>query len=108
MLFRSRLEFVELLVRVLAAAPDPNVRDGRMAAELGTQLVRQARSWRTLEAAAMALAETGQWAAAAARQREAIEALQPANSDARTALTNNLRRYERHEPCRVPWTTDPI
>ena len=104
----DRLEFVEVLVRLLAAAPDPNVRDGRTAVDLGTRLVRQGRSWRTLEALAMALAETGQWAEAAARQRDAIEASNSANRDVRSALTDNLRRYERHEPCRVPWSTDPI
>ncbi|HLG55254.1 MAG TPA: tetratricopeptide repeat protein [Vicinamibacterales bacterium] len=104
----DRLEFVEVLVRVLAAAPDANVRDGRMAADLGARLVQQARSWRTLEALAMALAETGRWVEAVARQREAIEAFPRANSDTRSALTDNLRRYERHEPCRVPWSTDPI
>jgi len=101
-------EFVDLLVRVLAAAPDANVRDGRMAAELGEQLVRQARSWRTLEALAMALAETGQWDAAIARQREAIDALARINSAASGPLVENLRRYERHQPCRVPWSSDPI
>ena len=104
----DQLAFVELLVRLLAAAPDPNVRDGRLAADLGARLVRQARSWRTLEALAMALAETGQWAEAAARQREAIEAFPRANGSASVSLTDNLRRYERHEPCRVPWSTDPI
>ena len=45
---------------------------------------------------------------AAARQRDAIEAFNSANSDVRSALTDNLRRYERHEPCRVPWRADPI
>jgi tetratricopeptide (TPR) repeat protein len=104
----DRLEFVEVLVRVLAAAPDPNVRDGRMAADLGARLVQQARSWRTLEALAMALAETGQWAEAAARQRDAIEAFPHGTTGTPTALTDNLRRYERHEPCRVPWSTDPV
>ncbi len=86
----DRLEFVELLVRLLAAAPDPNVRDGRTAVDLGTRLVRQGRSWRTLEALAMALAETGQWAEAAARQRDAIEASNSANRDVRSALDRQL------------------
>src|SRR6185503_20682801 len=98
------LEFVELLVRVLAAAPDASVRDGRMAAELGARLVRQARSWRSLEALAMALAETGQWVEAVARQREAIESFQRATRAANPALSDGLRRYERREPSRVPWT----
>jgi hypothetical protein len=56
----------------------------------------------------MALAETGQWAEAAARQRDAIEAFPHGNAGTPTALTDNLRRYERHEPCRVPWSTDPV
>jgi tetratricopeptide (TPR) repeat protein len=104
----DRLEFVEVLVRVLAAAPDPNVRDGRTAADLGAMLVQKSRSWRTLEALAMALAETGRWAEATARQREAIAALTGDAGDARLAMTENLARYERREPCRVPWSVDPI
>jgi hypothetical protein len=79
-----------------------------MAAELGERLVRQARSWRTLEALAMALAETGQWDAAAARQREAIDALARVDSAATAPLLDNLRRYERQEACRVPWSTAPL
>jgi tetratricopeptide (TPR) repeat protein len=106
--YPERLEFTELLVRVLAAAPDASVRDGRVAAALGAQLVRQARTWRTLEADAMALAETGQWADAAARQREALAALPPAKSGASAALNDELTRYERREPSRVPWSTDPL
>jgi len=104
----ERLEFVELLVRVLAAAPDPSVRDGRLAADLGARLVRQVRTWRTLDAFAMALAETGQWTDAVAREREAIEAFQRANRTTNPALDDALRRYERHQPSRVPWSGDPL
>lgn len=102
--------FVELLVRVLAAAPDAAVRDGRTASELGEGLVRQARSWRTLEALAMALAEAGRWDDAIARQREAITLAQGDRSAAAAAreLANNLRRYEQHQPSRVPWSGDPF
>ena len=106
--YPERLEFAELLVRVLAAAPDASVRDGRMAADLGAQLVRQARTWRTLEAEAMALAETGQWAEAVARQREAIAALPQAKGGAGASLNDGLTRYERREPSRLPWSTDPL
>ena len=57
----------------------------------------------------MALAETGRWAEAVARQREAIEAMRGTPAPrVRIALTGNLRRYERHQPCRVPWSADPI
>ncbi|HEV8393107.1 MAG TPA: tetratricopeptide repeat protein [Vicinamibacterales bacterium] len=104
----ERSEFVELLVRVLAAAPDPKVRDGGMAVTLGERLVRETRSWRTLEALAMALAETGRWPEAIARQREAIDAFQRAPGRATPALADNLHRYERREPCRVPWSFDPL
>lgn len=104
----ERLEFTELLVRVLAAAPDASVRDGRMAADLGTRLVRQARTWRTLEAQAMALAETGQWAEAVAAQRDAIDLFQRASRADSPALAEGLRRYERRQPSRVPWSTDPL
>jgi tetratricopeptide (TPR) repeat protein len=104
----ERLEFVELLVRVLAAAPDARVRDGRLATELGARLVGQSRTWRTLEALAMALAETGQWAEAVARQREAVEAFQRATRGESAALTDGLRRYERREASRVPWSMEPL
>jgi tetratricopeptide (TPR) repeat protein len=106
--YPERVEFTELLVRILAAAPDGAVRDGRMAADLGAQLVRRARTWRTLEADAMALAETGQWAEAVARQREAIAALPRDKAGASVPLSDGLRRYERREPSRVPWSTDPF
>jgi tetratricopeptide (TPR) repeat protein len=104
----ERLEFVELLVRVLAAAPDANVRDGRLAADLAAPLVQQARTWRTLEAQAMALAETGQWTEAVARQRDAIDAFQRSGRPAGPALDDGLRRYEHHQPSRVPWSADPL
>jgi tetratricopeptide (TPR) repeat protein len=103
----NQAEFSELLVRILAAAPDDQARDGRMAVEVGEGLVRQASTWRTLEALAMALAETGRWPEAVARQREAIEAF-ARTGGATTALMENLRRFERHQPSRVPWSFDPV
>ena len=103
----EHLEFTELLVRVLAAAPDAGVRDGELAADLATRLVTQARTWRTLEAQAMALAETNQWSEAAARQRDAIETFRAAGRGEAPWLSDGLRRYERHEASRVPWSFDP-
>ena len=104
----ERLEFTELLVRVLAAAPDAGVRDGPQAADLGARLVMQVRTWRTLEAQAMALAETGKWMDAVARQQEAIDLFQRATRGTSTPLSEGLRRYERHEPSRVPWSAEPL
>ena len=103
----DRPEFSELLVRILAAAPDDHVRDGRLAIEIGEPLLRQARTWRTLEATAMALAEAGRWPEAEARQREAIEALGRAGGPT-AALSDTLRRFERRQPSRVPWSFDPV
>ena len=56
----------------------------------------------------MALAETGQWTEAVARQREAIAAFRQASRAPSAALDDALRRYERREPSRVPWSADPL
>ena len=101
-------EFTELLVRVLAAAPDGNVRDGAQAVALARALVEQSRSWRTLEALAMALAESGLFSEAVARQQEAIETYRLRTGRSNTAMAATLRAYERREPCRVPWVGDPV
>jgi tetratricopeptide (TPR) repeat protein len=100
-------EFAELLVRILAAAPDDRVRDGKMAVEVGERLVRQIRTWRTLEALAMALAETGRWPEAVVTQREAVDAL-ARTGGATSGLSGMLGRFERHQPARVPWSFDPV
>jgi tetratricopeptide (TPR) repeat protein len=104
----DRLELVEVLVRILAAAPDAAVRDGATAVGLGEHVVQRARSWRTLEALAMALAEAGRWDDAISRQREAMASARGASPDANAALAANLRRYERREPCRQPWSVAPV
>jgi tetratricopeptide (TPR) repeat protein len=106
--YPDRPEFTELLVRLLAAAPDANVRDGAQAVALGRMLIEQSRSWRTLEAMAMALAESGAFAEAIARQQEAIDDHGRRMGRSNAAMTAILHRYERREPCRVPWVGDPI
>ena len=59
------------------------------------------------ETLAMALAERGQFAEAVALQRQLMEASIRQGLDAVTKrLAANLLRYERYQPCRVPWTTD--
>jgi tetratricopeptide (TPR) repeat protein len=101
-------EFTELLVRVLAAAPDAGVRDGALALELATDLVARARTWRTLEAHAMALAEAGRFDEAAARQREAMAAYERERGEPDAAMTDLLADYRRDVPARVPWPSDPL
>jgi tetratricopeptide (TPR) repeat protein len=106
--YPERWQFDELLVRVLAAAPDAGVRDGPLAVDLGERLAARTRTWRTLEALAMALAEAGRWPEAVARQQEAIAAFHRAGPTPVPELIDALRRYERHQPSRVPWATDPL
>lgn len=96
------------LARVLAAAPDASVRDGRRAKALVDRLL--ATEGQTLdlgETTAMMLAERGQFSEAATVQRSVIEGAQRLNLPHVVArLTANLQRYERREPCRTPFTDE--
>ncbi len=59
------------------------------------------------ETMAMALAERGQFAEAVAIQRQLMEASSRQGLDAVTKrMAANLLRYERGQPCRMPWTPD--
>jgi tetratricopeptide (TPR) repeat protein len=102
-------EVVNALARLLAAAPDANIRDGKRALELLRQIVTVKESSIDLEWAetiAMALAETGDFAKAAALQRSVIERLERENLAGVEALRGTLALYERGEACRVPWRDD--
>jgi tetratricopeptide (TPR) repeat protein len=96
------------LARLLAAAPDDTVRDGARAVGLVQSLERTNGPTIALaETSAMALAETGRFMDAIARQRQAIAmATQAGRADIATRLTENLRRYESGMPSRVPWPDD--
>ena len=104
----ERPEFSEALARLLAAAPDPNVRDGNAALQVARALAAERRSWSRLETMAMTLAATGRYQEAAALQREAIAAYRMETGTSSTGMTANLSRYERGEAARSPWTIDPI
>jgi tetratricopeptide (TPR) repeat protein len=108
-LYPDRTEFSHALARLLAAAPDDRVRDGRRALTLAQQLLKQPASNDLRETMAMAFAESGQYEQAAAWQREAIAgAEQGGRHDLAVAMTENLRLFERQKPCRVPWRDDPV
>ena len=104
--FPNETSFPHALARLLAAAPDPAIRNGRRAMTLVEQ-VMAAEPEPTLdlgETMAMTLAELGRFAEAAEVQRALIGAAEMARlPDAVRHLTVNLRRYERGEPCRTPW-----
>ena len=96
------------LARLLASAPDDGVRDGSRALSIVQTLERTTAPALTLvETAAMALAETGRFRDAAARQRQAIAmATQAGRMDLAARLTESLRRYESNMPSRTPWPDD--
>ena len=99
--------FAHALARLLAAAPDDRVRDGQRAMTLMTELLKAQNTVGTAETMAMALAETGQWTHAIDWQRQTIDAARQARQPALVArLTANLKLYQRHQPCRVPWSDD--
>ena len=105
----QRSRFTHPLARLLAAAPDDAVRDGRRALAIVEGLAETEQSLLLGETLAMALAEVGRHAEAATVQRDLIAAAsQTGLRDTATALGANLRRYERGRPCRQPWTPDEL
>ena len=95
------------LARLLAAAPDDRVRDGRRAMVVMQSLLEKPRSTDLGETMAMTLAELGQYEEAAAWQREAMAAAERGGrADLVERMAENLRLYEHHMPCRTPWRDD--
>jgi len=103
----DRSDFNYALARILAAAPDDQVRNGQRALAIVEELVKTSKTIDLGETMAMSLAEIGRYDEAVAIQRQVIEA---ANRGGLTAvarrMAGNLQRYERRQPCRQPWTTD--
>ena len=98
-----------VLARLLAAAPDPEIRDGARAKTLVDTLLKTERSVDVGATAAMALAELGDYTQAAALQREVIAAAEGAGlHDIVRHLTDNLTLYEHRRPCRIPFTDDEL
>ena len=96
------------LARVLASAPDDAVRDGPRALAIMQSLEKTTTpNLALVETSAMALAESGRFADAIARQRQAIAMATAARrADVATRLSENLRRYESNMPARTPWADD--
>ncbi len=92
-----------LLVRVLAAAPDAGVRDGERALSLADERLRGDTSIETYESLAMAYAEVGRYDEAVTWQQRAIGAAQQAGQAPRVrSLAANLARYRQGRPSRSP------
>ncbi len=100
-------EFPNALARLLAAAPDPQVRDGQAALDLVRALAEQHESPAVAETMAMALAERGQFAEAAEWQRLAMtSAAEAGETEVAQQMAASLALYQRHQPCRTPWRDD--
>lgn len=105
----DRIELTHALVRLLAAAPDGAVRDGRRASTLVAVLVQQAPSPEVGETLAMVQAELGEFDAAVATQRSVLDSARSAGDQmAIQRMTANLRLYERRQPCRTPWPDEDL
>ena len=92
------------LARLLAAAPDDRVRDGRRAMKVMQELLKKPQTTDLGETMAMTFAELGQYEEAVAWQRKTIAAAERGGrTDLVQHLSDNLRLYERHMPCRTPW-----
>ena len=101
--------FPRALARLLAAAPDDRVRDGRRALAMANALVKSEQSTDIGETLAMALAETGRFADAVELQRDLIAAARSAGrADLASDLEQNLKLYESHRACRTPWRAEDV
>lgn len=105
--FPGHTGFPHALARLLAAAPDDRVRDGRRALALIETVLETDKSTNAGEALAMALAELGRYEEAAGVQRDLIAAARQAG-DRRLARTlgEQLSLYEARQPSRTLWRTD--
>ena len=87
--------FSHALARVLVAAPDDRVRDGRRAKILVDDLLKGPQTIELGETTAMMLAELGDFAQAALVQRDILAAAaQRGLPDVQRRATENLKRYE--------------
>jgi len=101
--------FTHALARLLSAAPDDQVRDASLAQQLIERLLEQQQTIELGETTAMMLAELGEYGQAVAVQRDVLVAAQQAGLvDVTARLEVNLARYERGEPCRIPWTPEEL
>ena len=99
----DRPMLTDLLVRVLAAAPDDRVRDGRQAMVLMQELLEGPQNPSLGEAMAMTLAELGRYEEAVTWQRQAmVAAEETGRSDLAQGMAENLALYLQGKPCRKP------
>jgi tetratricopeptide (TPR) repeat protein len=98
---------LQAVVRLLSAAPDERVRDGRRAERLARALVTTDATYDQIEAVAMMAAERGDFETAERLQLQALEVIgQGAPPALVDELRRNLERYRSRRACRTPWPDD--
>ncbi len=109
-LYGDRTDLKIALARVLAASSDDRVRNGVRAMTISQQLFDAGEKSTSLgETMAMAQAEQGNFARAAAIQRDIMAASQKAGFTANVQrMAANLALYERSRPCRTPWIEEDL
>jgi len=95
------------VARLLAAAPDPRVRDGSEALALARAVEETHKTTAVAETMAMALAELGRFAEAVEWQRAAMSGAAAGGQAAVSQrMAANLALYRLGRPCRTPWRDD--
>lgn len=97
--------YAHLLARVLAAAPESAVRDGRRAVELAGEALRASVNVDHVETLAMAYAEVGDFASATVWQRRVLDRARERGFPAERVerIRRRMEAYQRGEPARSPW-----
>jgi tetratricopeptide (TPR) repeat protein len=99
--------FALALARVLAAAPDENVRDGKRALAIVDAIPADGRRVEWGVVRGLALAEAGRFAEAVQVQRAVIAALERNGSpELARSQAEVLGWYEKGRPRRTPWRSD--
>ena len=94
------LDIANVLARILAAAPDPALRDGAEAVRLAEAVFQRDRLFQYGETYAMALAQGGRFSEAVKLQEELLSLVRRENAPEDVLrLSRNLARYEARQTC---------
>ncbi len=107
--FPGHPDMTHAVARLLAASPDPKIRNGMRALQILKGLFEGQGELELeyVETLAMAFAATGQFERAAEMQRAMISDLQRNQRfDLARLLNENLALYQSRQPCRRPWRED--
>ena len=92
-----------LLARVLAACPDPSVRNGAEALAIAQRLMGQRPTLDHAETLAMSLAEVGDFEGAATLQQQVLAEVERRGGAPSAGQRQRLSAYRNSEPVREPW-----